>query len=258
VPVPPLHERVLDAGVDRVALEHARGNDEVVEDVEDRDGDNRRDVEPQRDIEMLLAAIANHREEVDGECDPHDGDRDVDRPLELGVFFALRVAKRQRDRGRDNDRLPAPEVDLREEVERPRLQEALRRVVDRCENSVAREREDHRIRVERTKPAEREVGRRVEARQRELQRAPQADQHADRAPHHRGGDELACDRVVVANRFRGGEVRHRRRSFATRVPATTGRRHGNSRKLCVALRRQCTCCGLSVETPQDSLACELL
>ncbi len=149
VPVPPLHERVLDAGVDRVALERTDRKREVVEDVEDRDRDDRRDVEPQRDVEMLLAPVPYHRKEVHGERDPHDRDREIDRPLELGVFFSLREPERERDRCRDDDRLPPPEVDLGQGRERSRLQQPLRRVVHRRKDRVAREREDHGIRMER-------------------------------------------------------------------------------------------------------------
>ena len=198
VAVPPLHERVLDARVDRVALEQPRRNHEVVEDVEDRDRDDRGDVEPQRDVEVLLAAVAHHREEAHGEGHPHDGDREIDRPLELRVLLALRVAEGERDRGRDDDRLPPPEVDRGEGAQRARLEQPLRRVVDRREHAVAGEREDDRVRVQRSQPAKGEVRADVQPRCGELQGAPQPDQHADRTPHDRGRDELPDDRIVVA------------------------------------------------------------
>ena len=110
VAVPPLHEGILHAGVDRVALERAGGDGEVVEDVQDRDGDDRRDVEPERHVQVPLAPPDHRADEVHGEDDPHDGDHDVDRPLELGVFLGLGEAEGERDGGGDDDQLPAPEV----------------------------------------------------------------------------------------------------------------------------------------------------
>jgi hypothetical protein len=107
-----------------------------------------------------------------------------------------------------------PEVEPRQPRDRPRLQEPLRRVIDRREDRVAREREDHRVRVQRAQPAEREVRRDVEAGQRELERAPQPHEHADRAPDQGRGDELADDRVVVAQGLAG----HRSGALATGVP----------------------------------------
>src|SRR6185295_10659070 len=70
VTVPPLHERVLDAGIERVALEERERQLEVVEDVEDRDRDDRRNVEPERDVEVLLGPVLQRPEEVDGKRDP--------------------------------------------------------------------------------------------------------------------------------------------------------------------------------------------
>jgi hypothetical protein len=67
---------------------------------------------------MLLVPLREGPEEVDREHHPDDRDRDVDRPLELGVLLALRDAERQRDRRGDDDRLPAPEVELGQEVRR--------------------------------------------------------------------------------------------------------------------------------------------
>jgi hypothetical protein len=57
--------------------------------------------------------------------------------------------------GRHDDQLPAPEVELRQQVRRhARLQQALRGVVDAREHHVADEREDHRVGVQRAQAAE--------------------------------------------------------------------------------------------------------
>ena len=110
VRIPPLHQRVLHAGVERVALEPARRDRERVDDVEHRDRDGRGDVEPDGDVEVLLAALEDGAEKVDGEDHPDDRNGDVNRPLQLRVFLAGSQAQRERDRRADNDELPAPEV----------------------------------------------------------------------------------------------------------------------------------------------------
>jgi hypothetical protein len=74
------------------------------------------DVEPDGDVEGRLVAPGQRPEEVGGEDDPDDGDGDVDGPDELGVFLAAGEAQRQGDGRRDDDELPAPEVEGGEEV----------------------------------------------------------------------------------------------------------------------------------------------
>ena len=126
------------------------GHRERVHDVEHRDGEDRRDVEPDRDVEVLLVALRERPEEVDREHHPHERDREIDRPLELRVLLALREAERERDRSGDDDRLPAEEMDSREPiVGESGLQEPLRGVVDTREHHVPHEREDHRVGVQR-------------------------------------------------------------------------------------------------------------
>ena len=110
VAVPPLHQRVLHPGVHRVALEQADRQFERVDDVQQRDGDEGGEVEPDRHIQVTLAATQDRADHVPAEHDPHAGDEQVDRPLELGVFLARRDAERQRQRRQDDDELPAPEV----------------------------------------------------------------------------------------------------------------------------------------------------
>jgi hypothetical protein len=79
--------------------------------VQHRDGDDRGDVEPERDVHVPLAALRSVPKKLTPKKpDPDDGDREVDGPLELGVLLALRDAEGQRDARRDDDQLPAPEV----------------------------------------------------------------------------------------------------------------------------------------------------
>ena len=176
--------------------------------MEHRDRDDDRDVEPDRDVEVLLVPPRERPEEVDREDHPDDRDGDVDRP----------------DRAR---RTPSPGVSpsgsviaaatmiacqpqkwMRESTSRrhARLQQALRRVVDAGEAHVADEREDHRVGVQRAQPAEAGPGEAEVGRpQGELERDDDADQHADDAPDHGGDEEQLDDRrrrrpVMVSGR----------------------------------------------------------
>ena len=109
------------------------------------------------------------------------------------------MPERQRDRRRDDDQLPAPEVDPAQQVaEHPRLAEPLRRIVDRGEDRVAGEGEDHGVGVQGPQPAEGEprcfqVGRPPG----QLKGDYHAHQHSNYTPDDRGDDELPRDRVVV-------------------------------------------------------------
>src|SRR5690606_8836182 len=54
VAVPPLHQGVLNAAEDGIAVHQAGGNLEVVDDVEHRHGHDGGDVEPEGDVEGAL------------------------------------------------------------------------------------------------------------------------------------------------------------------------------------------------------------
>ena len=62
-------------------------------------------------MNSLFASLAEGPEEVDGEDDPNERNRNIDRPLELRVLLAGREAEREAERGADDDELPTPEVD---------------------------------------------------------------------------------------------------------------------------------------------------
>ena len=137
--VPPLHECVLHAGIERVALQERDRVLEGVHDMQHGDGDDRGDVEPDGHVHVALTAFEDRAEHVDDEHHPDEGDQDVDRPLQLGIFLAGRDAQRQGQRGQHDDQLPSPEVDLAEQTAEHRgLAEARERVVDAHEDRVAR------------------------------------------------------------------------------------------------------------------------
>jgi hypothetical protein len=129
-------------------------------------------------------------------------DHEVDGPLELGVLLRLRDAERQGDGGGDDDELPAPQVDVAQQIARHAgLQQALRRVVDAGEDHIADEGEDDGVGVQRAQTTERQFGQHIELREGELGGDDDAHQHADDAPQHREAEELPDDVVVVMDLF---------------------------------------------------------
>ena len=115
MPVPPLHKRILNAAEDRIAVCPTCRDREMIDDVEHRHGDDRRDVKPDRHVEARLVAASERPEEVDREDHPDERDGDINRPDQFGVFLPACQPEWERDCSRDNDELPAPEVNLREE-----------------------------------------------------------------------------------------------------------------------------------------------
>ena len=158
VAVPPLHERILHAGIDRVALQHRDRQREAVEDVEHRDRDDRRDVEPDGDVEVLLVPLREHPEEVDREDHPVTVMAMSIGHSSSAYSFACVMPSGSVMAAATMMRLPAPEVDLERKSRPSGLHETLRGVVDAGEHHVADEREDDGVRVERAKCARRSGG----------------------------------------------------------------------------------------------------
>ncbi len=199
VAVPPLHHRVGGAGVQRVRLHRGDRDFQVVDDVQDRHGQDEGAEEPVTDIDMLDLARRQRAEEDDRIGHPDDGDQDVDRPLQFRVFLGAGEAQRQGDRGEQDDQLPAPEGE-RGQLRREQggLAGALNRVVGSREQSTAAEGEDHRVGVQWAKTTE------TGPREVEVQKWPgqlccdeNAEPHPDDSPHHRHDGELADHLVTV-------------------------------------------------------------
>ncbi len=82
VPVPPLHQRILDSGVYGIAFPKADWDYYVIKEMENRNRNDRCNVEPQRHIHMTLASIKERHEKVGSEeSEPHNGNSDIDRPF---------------------------------------------------------------------------------------------------------------------------------------------------------------------------------
>ncbi len=167
--------------------------------MQDRHGDDERAEEPVAHIDVLGLALHDRAEEHDRVGDPDDGDQDVDRPFQFGVFLGAGVTQRQADRRQQDHQLPAPEAergDLRRE--QLRLAGALYRIERAGEQRAATKGEDHRVGVQRAQTAETGPGQiEVEFRPDQLRREKNPEAHADDAPHHRHNGELADHLVVV-------------------------------------------------------------
>ncbi len=199
VTVPPLDQRVRHPGVDRVGTGEGRRDGEAVHDMQHRDHQHERHVEPDRHVEVLHLPPRDGAEEVDREHNPDHRDQDVDRPDELGILLRFRQAQRQGDRGADDDQLPAPEVQARQRVvEHPGLQQPLHRVVDPREADIAAEGEDHRVGVQGPEPSECRP-RQAEVRRPpgDLQGDPHPHEHADDGPGDGRDHEQLHDRIIV-------------------------------------------------------------
>ena len=159
MPIPPLDEAILQAAENRIGVEERGGQREVIDDIEHRHGDDGGDIEPEGHVEAGLIALRQRPEEIHREDHPHEHHGDVDGPDEFRVFLSAGEAGGQRDGGSHNDELPAPEVDVGEQVRGgARLAQALGGIVNAGEHHVAHEGEDHRVGVQRAQPTEGEIG----------------------------------------------------------------------------------------------------
>ncbi|MDT4839968.1 hypothetical protein FQZ97_737730 [compost metagenome] len=199
VAVPPLDHRVGGAGVQRVGLGQGDRDLQVVDDVQDRHGDDEGAEEPVAYIDVLGLALQQGAEEHHRVGDPDHGDQQVDRPLQLGVFFRAGEAQRQADGRQQDHQLPAPEGERRQPGGEQRgLGGALHRVIAGGEQRAAPKGEDHRIGVQRAQAAE--AGPRqaeVEFRPDQLRGDEYPHRHPDDPPDHRHEGKLADHLVVV-------------------------------------------------------------
>ena len=78
--------------------------------MQDRDRNDECTVEPVRHVDVPDATLCNRDEKHDGVGDPHNGNEQVDWPLEFRVLLGLGNAERQRDRCQHDDELPAQNV----------------------------------------------------------------------------------------------------------------------------------------------------
>ncbi len=164
-----------------------------------RNRDDERAVEPVRHIDVVGFALHDGAEEQHRIRHPNNGDQNINRPLQLGVFFGAGHAHRQGDCRQHNNQLPAPEHKPREARRQQRgLTGSLYHKERRPHEGTAPKGKNHRIRMQWPQAAEAEPGRvKVELRPHQLCRNQHTDSHANNAPHHGHHGKLPHDFVVV-------------------------------------------------------------
>ena len=147
---------------------------------------------------MPFATASERTKKVDRKRHPNDGDRQIDRPFQLGVLLARAHTQRERNHCRDDDRLPTPEVKPAECItENARLAEPLSAVVHGDENGIGGERKNRGVRVQRSQSPESLKRGQIQFGHRQLQCHDQTHQQRDNAPQHGSEQERAGNRVVV-------------------------------------------------------------
>src|SRR5690606_29108773 len=118
---------------------------QVVHDVQHRDGDDERQIEPVRDVDVRLATPRDRADEDEEVGHPDDGEPNVRVPFRLGVFLALRYAEEVARGGDHNEELIAPDNEVRSPTAgEPGVAGALHDVEGRRDQRVATEGEDDR------------------------------------------------------------------------------------------------------------------
>ncbi|MCY1354626.1 hypothetical protein D9M69_410110 [compost metagenome] len=229
VAVPPLHHGVGGARVDRIGLEPAHRDGQVVDHVEHGGDQDEGAEEPVAHVDVPGLALDDGAEEDRPIGDPDDGHPHRAGEFHLGVFLGGGQALGQGDQQDHHQRLPAPEGEGGKPAPiEPRLAGALHRVVAGGEQRAAAEGEDHQVGVQRAQAAEAGPGQvEVQLRPDELGGDEHPHTHADYAPDNGHQDELA-DHLVVVGRFRDCAVHVRAFRLETeRSPFWKASRKGN-------------------------------
>ena len=197
--IPPLHHGVHGAGVHGVGLHAGERHFHVVDNVQHRNGDDEGAEEPVGHIDVGGGALHQGAEEDDGIGDPYHSDGDINRPLQLGILFGGGVTQRQRDGGREDDCLPAPEDEgCQRATKQSGLTGALHHVKRGGHQCTDAEGEDHCVGMEGPQTTVSQPrGLEVEGRPDQLGCDQYANRHADNSPDNRHDGKLANNGVVV-------------------------------------------------------------
>ena len=197
VPVPPLDHRILHPGVRRVGLGQRHRDRRAINDVQQRHGQNKATVKPVGHVDMRHLALDDRPEKHYRISYPNDGNQNVDRPFQLGVFLALRKPQRQSDGGQHNHRLPAPEHQRRQRVgKEPRVAGSLHHVERTSHQGTTTKGKNHRVGMQGAQASEMQKTD-IEFRPDQLRGDDDTDEHADNTPDHGHDGKLAHNLIVV-------------------------------------------------------------
>src|SRR5690554_6248190 len=95
---------------------------------------------------MSLASFYNGHHHVNSENNPNNRDCDINRPLQLSIFLRRCKSKGKTDRCSHNNELPPPEINFGEFIApHPRFEQALKRIINPCKDSISYKGKNHRI-----------------------------------------------------------------------------------------------------------------
>ena len=99
---------------------------------------------------MALSPFDYGTNQVDAKSDPDQGDGNINGPFQFRIFLGTSVAQRKRNGCRYNDGLPAPEIEIAQQItEHTGLKQSLTGIIDPCKNGVPHKGKDDGIGVER-------------------------------------------------------------------------------------------------------------
>ena len=151
-----------------------------------RNGHDKSEVEPVRDINMRLFALPQRDEKDEQIRNPHDCEEEICIPFGFGIFLRLRNAEQiARARNQDEEIIAQHHEPRRNIASKARMAGALHDIERGRDQHIAPERENHRRGVQRTHPAE--IGPRqikVQCRISELERNNEPHRETGNPPEH--------------------------------------------------------------------------
>ena len=199
--VPPLRQGILHAGPGDIAFraEERDRDRRVVDQVQHRDRDDKREIEPVGDINMRFLAAREGRHENQKIGHPDECEPDIHVPFRLGIFLGLRDPEEISGCGEDEEQLVAPEHEPRRDIAGETGPAGTLYNVERRRNKyIAAKSENNRRCMKRAQPAEIGPGQiEVQDREGKLQCKPETHGKSDNAPESRRDNAGTHDPFII-------------------------------------------------------------
>src|SRR6187549_70103 len=167
-----------------------------------RYGDNRCDIKPDGHVQMPFSSPDDGHKEIDPENNPNDGDKNINRPFQFGIFLSGGKTKKQRNGCERDYQLPSPEMKLAQEVaEHTRFQQALQGIIYSHKHGVTDKSKNDGVGMQWTDPAKTCVRPCIKCIVCKLQSRQQAGQHPHNSKNKSCNGKVPHDAVVVAEFF---------------------------------------------------------